>query len=423
MSDRSRIPGFYRLPLAQRHAFMADRFALDETELHALEAEGGLTSARADKMVENCIGTFSLPIGLGLNFRINERDYAVPMVVEEPSVVAAVSNTALLVRASGGFHADADPSMMIGQIQLVGIQDLEMAREIVLSHRAQLIERANALQPGMRRRKEGARELEVHLYREPQPMLVVHLMVDCGEAMGANAINSMAEGVAPLLEALTGGTAVLRILSNLADRRLARARCVIPTRRLETPGMTGATVAERIVQAYALAAVDPYRAATHNKGVMNGIDAVAIATGNDWRGIEAGAHAFAARSGAYRPLSRFAVQGGALVGEIELPMAVGNVGGSTTVHPTVAALRKVLNVRDANELACVIAAVGLAQNLGALRALATLGIQKGHMRLHARSLAISVGAPEASVDRIAEAMVAAGEIRRDAAERLLALEA
>jgi hydroxymethylglutaryl-CoA reductase len=301
MSDRSRIPGFYRLPMPLRHARLAERFDLNGDELAALSPQGGLALARADKMVENCIGTFSLPIGLGLNFRINGQDYAVPMVVEEPSVVAAVSNTALLVREAGGFEADADPALMIGQVQLVDVPDLEAGRARVLAARERLLHEANALQPGMRSRHQGARELEVHVFHEPTPMLVVHLVIDCGEAMGANAINSMAEGIAPSLEELTGGNAVLRILSNLADRRLARARCAIPEARLADGEMTGPEVAERIVHAYALAAVDPYRAATHNKGVMNGVDAVAIATGNDWRSVEAGAHAFAARSGAYRP--------------------------------------------------------------------------------------------------------------------------
>ena len=423
MSERSRIPGFYRLSLPLRHARLAERFDLDGDELASLSSHGGLASARADKMVENCIGTFSLPIGLGLNFCINGRDYAVPMVVEEPSVVAAVSNTALLVRRAGGFEADADPALMVGQVQLVNVPDLEAARVRILEARDRILLEANALQPGMRARRQGARELTVHVFHEPTPMLVAHLVIDCGEAMGANAINSMAEGVAPSLEELSGGDAVLRILSNLADQRLARARCVIPEAALANRDMSGAQVAERIVHAYALAAVDPYRAATHNKGVMNGVDAVAIATGNDWRSVEAGAHAFAARTGAYRPLSRFHREEGALHGEIELPMAVGNVGGSTLVHPTVAALRKILGVTDARELAGVMAAVGLAQNLGALRALATVGIQRGHMRLHARSIAISAGAPDDAVERIARLMVERGEIRRDAAERLLAAEA
>lgn len=419
MTD-SRIPGFYRLELDDRWSELTARFGLSDEEIGTLRDGGKLGVERADKMVENCVGVFGMPIGLGLNFHINDRDYAVPMVIEEPSVVAAVSNMARTVRKAGGFTADADPSLMIGQLQVLDTPDPKAAVAALESSAARILGYANDLHPNMKRRGGGAQELVVRLFTDPYPMIVVHLIVDCADAMGANAINAMAEGIAPLVEEISKGRVNLRILSNLADRRCARARCVIPEMLLTGNGYTGPDVAEGIVQAYRFAAVDPYRAATHNKGVMNGIDAVAIATGNDWRGIEAGAHAYAARSGRYTSLTKWWREDGCLHGEIELPMAVGVVGGSTNVHPTIRVMRKILRTDSAGELGMVMAAVGLAQNLGALRALATEGIQRGHMGLHARSVALAAGAQGVEVDRIAQLMVEMGRIKIDVAQDLLA---
>jgi hydroxymethylglutaryl-CoA reductase len=416
--SHSRIPGFHRLSPASRLEELKARFALDDDELAILARGAGLDLRRADKMVENCVGVLGLPIGLGLNFRVNGRDYAVPMAIEEASVIAAVSKSALLVREAGGFEAEADPPRMIGQIQLLDLEDPARAAAAIEAARGAILARANDAHPGLARRGGGAIDLEVRAFDEPRPMIVVHLVIDCIDAMGANAVNSMAEAVAPTLERIASGRALLRILSNLADRRLARARCAIPEAALGEPGREGREVAAGIAAAYALAAVDPYRAATHNKGVMNGVDAVAIATGNDWRGVEAGAHAYAARSGRYRSLTHFWREDGLLCGSIELPMAVGTVGGSTEVHPTVRVMRKILGVRSARELAGVVAAVGLAQNLAALRALATDGIQRGHMRLHARSVALAAGVDAAEADAVAKAMVKDGRVRVDAARAL-----
>ncbi len=416
----SRIPGFYRLDVEARHAELKTRFGLSDEDLAVLADGAALTTERADKMVENCVGVFGLPVGLGLNFQINGRDYAVPMVVEEPSVVAAVSNMARLVRDHGGFSADADESVMISQVQVVGAPDPDSAEQALWAARARILARANAEHPNMAARGGGAFEIEVRRFGEPYPMLVLHLLVDCRDAMGANAVNAMAEGVAPLVEQLTGGQVYLRILSNLADRRLARAGCAVPFEALAGRGYAGAAVADGIVQAYRFAAVCPYRAATHNKGVMNGVDAVVIATGNDWRGVEAGAHAFAARDGQYGSLTEWWVEDEKLHGKIELPLAVGTVGGSTQVHPTIRVLRRILGVGSARELAMVRAAVGLAQNMGALKALATEGIQRGHMSLHARQVALAAGAQGAQIDVIANRLVSGGRVKQDVARMLLA---
>lgn len=418
MSD-SRIPGFYKLDLEARHEELKARFGLTEEDVDVLRGHGGLSPDRADKMVENCIGVFSLPVGLGLNFRINGIDRVVPMVVEEPSVVAAVSNMARVVRDAGGFEGDADPPIMIGQVQILDAPHPEQAVEALHQARARILARANAVHPNMAARGAGAMDLDVRQFDAPWPMVVLHLLVDCADAMGANAINAMAEGVAPLVEELTGGRVCLRILSNLADRRCARARCRVPVDLLASPGFEGADVAAGVEIAWKFADICPYRAATHNKGVMNGIDALAIATGNDWRSLEAGAHAFAARDGRYRSLTRWRVEDAHLHGEIELPMAVGIVGGSTQVHPTLQVLRKLLNVESAADLGVVMAAVGLAQNMAALRALATEGIQRGHMTLHARSVALAAGAEGELVDRIADDLVRRGEIKLHTAQAIL----
>ena len=414
----SRIPGFYRLSLEERHAILQKRFGLSDEDMKALTADGGLDVERASLMIENCVGLFSLPIGLGLNFVVNNRSYVVPMVVEEPSVVAAVSNSAKLAAQGGGFVADADPGQMLAQVQVLDLKNLQEAATAIKSAEPQLLALANSKNPGMVKRGGGALGLEVRTFDTEPDMLVVHLIVDCVDAMGANAVNSMAEGIAPLIQELTGGRVCLRILSNLADRRLARASCRIALDDLATKTMTGYEVARGIVDAFRFADVDPYRAATHNKGVMNGIDAVAIATGNDWRSVEAGAHAFAARTGHYRSLTSWSIEGHQLIGTIELPMAVGTVGGSTGVHPTIVVLRKLLNVESARELGMIMAAAGLAQNLGALRALATEGIQRGHMTLHARQAALAAGVDSDQVSEIASVLVKNGDIRTETARKL-----
>ena len=425
----SRVAGFYRLSLAERRAWLQEQFELSDAELDGLgvlasytdqsDSQAALSVERADKMVENCVGVLGLPIGLGLNFTINDHDYVIPMVVEEPSVIAAVSHIARLARPDGGFRASSDEGVMIAQIQVVSCPDLSLGAQALRDAESELLTLADQVHPNLKRRGGGARGVEVRVIESPHPMLIVHILVDCVDAMGANAVNEIAEGLAPRVEALTEGRVYLRILSNLADRRLARAQVQIAEERLSTSDMTGAEVAEGIVHAYQFADVDPYRAATHNKGIMNGIDAVVIATGNDWRGVEAGAHAYAARSGGYRSLTRYWRAGGMLHGEIELPLAVATVGGSTQVHPTIKTLRKILRVERARELAQVCAAVGLAQNLGALKALATEGIQRGHMSLHARSVSLAVGAREDEVNDLADALIARGQVKLDVAKDLL----
>ena len=414
----SRIPGFYRLDVEDRHRELARRFALTEEDLAVLRGSGLNGVAIADKMVENCVGVLGLPIGLGLNFEVNGKDYVVPMAVEEPSVVAACSNMARLIRASGGFRAEAGESLMIAQVQVLEIDDAASASDALEAAAEKILSVANDRHPNMVARGGGARAVEVRIPEADPHMLIVHLLVDCRDAMGANIVNDMAEGVAPLIENVSGGRVRLRILSNLADRRLASASCAIREELLERPGHDGSAVAEGVVEAYRFAAVDPYRAATHNKGVMNGIDAVGIATGNDWRGLEAGAHAYAARNGRYEPLTRWWRANGFLHGTIELPMAVGTVGGSTRVHPTLRVLRKLLQTESAQELAMVMASVGLAQNLGALSALAAEGIQRGHMNLHARSVALAAGVAQDRIDDVAATLVRLNQFSASAARRI-----
>jgi hydroxymethylglutaryl-CoA reductase len=362
-------------------------------------------------------------LGIAVNFLINDRDYLIPMAVEEPSVLAAISHAAKLIRAGGGFRAESTEPIMIGQIQILDIPDLEAARLAVLSHRDELMARADACSESIVAYGGGARGIEARPFPDTPvgPMLIVHLLFDSRDAMGANTVNTAAEAIAPRLAELTGGRTNLRILSNLADRRTATARCTIPAAELTLPDIPGADVARLIAEANAFAVVDPYRAATHNKGIMNGIDAVCIATGNDWRAIEAGAHSYAARNGRYTALTDWHVDGnGDLFGEITLPMAVGTVGGATKVHPTARVAMKVLAVESAGELARLLACVGLAQNLAAIRALSTHGIQKGHMRLHARQVALAAGAGEKQVQAIADRLVAEGSIRVERARELLA---
>lgn len=423
----SRIPGFYKLSLDQRHQELLRRAQLDEAEVQLLQA-ACLSVAQADHMVENVIGTYALPLGLGLNFQVNGRDYLVPMCVEEPSVVAAASNAARMVREGGGFVCEADPPLMIAQIQLCDVPDTEVATAAILAQKASLVARCNEVQPGLLKRGGGTRDLEVRTLVDnrrassgERGMLVVHVITDCRDAMGANIVNTVAEAVAEPLAQLSGGSFGLRILSNLADKRLVRARCVVPAKVLATDGFSGEQVRDGIVLASRFAELDPYRAATHNKGIMNGIDPVVIATGNDWRGVESGAHAYAARSGVYSPLATWRVQAdGQLLGQLELPMAVGIVGGTLRVHPGARLGLRILGVQSACELGMIMAAAGLASNLAALRALGAEGIQRGHMSLHARSVAVLAGATGALVDVVAAELSRVGDVRKERAEQILA---
>jgi hydroxymethylglutaryl-CoA reductase len=373
-------------------------------------------------MIENVIGTYSLPLGLAVNFQVNGRDVLVPMAIEEPSVVAGASFMAKLAREGGGFRAETTPPEMIAQIQILDVADLEAARRAVEAERESILAEADAVDPIIRKLGGGARDVQVRLLPETPvgPMLVIHLVYDTRDAMGANAANTAAERLAPRLERLTGGRVHLRILTNLADRRLARAHCTIPEAALAFGEFSGERVRDGIIEAWAFAAADPYRAATHNKGIMNGVDAVVIATGNDWRAVEAGAHAYAARSGRYTSLSRWSRgEEGSLGGLLEMPMAVGIVGGATQVHPGARAALQLMGVTTARELAEVIVSVGLAQNLAALRALATEGIQRGHMGLHARQVAMAAGARGERIEDIARRMLDEGTVRLDRAEALL----
>jgi hydroxymethylglutaryl-CoA reductase len=418
----SRIPGFYELSNDERLTVASAFAGLDEDDVEALRGPGGLNLARAEQMIENVIGTFALPLGVATNFSINGRDYLVPMAVEEPSVVAGASYAARLVREGGGFQADSDPPLMIGQMQVLDVADPWTARCQILAARERILELANAQDPVLVGLGGGARDVEVRVFEDGPvgPMIVVHLLYDVRDAMGANAVNTAAEALAPLIEELCGGRVNLRILSNLADRRLARAWARIPLTALSHEGFSGEQVGRGIVEAWAMAAADPYRAATHNKGIMNGIDAVVLATGNDWRAVEAGAHAYAARTGHYTALSRWSLEAdGYLAGALELPLAVGTVGGATKVHPAARASLRLLGVKSARELSQVLAAVGLAQNLAALRALASEGIQRGHMALHARQVALAAGATGPLVARIAGQMVRERTVRIDRAEALL----
>lgn len=404
------------MPLEERAQFVK-RFAnLTDQETTLLTKTGALPAELADRMIENVIGTFPVPLGIGVNFLINGRDYLVPMAIEEPSVVAAASNAAKMVRGGGGFFTSSTSPVMIGQIQAVNIANPHRARMAVYAHRDEILAKANEQDPVLISLGGGAKDLEAKIVDTPGgPMLITEIYVDCRDVMGANAVNTMAEAVAPIIERATDGRVLLRIISNLAVKRLARAYATVPK---EAVG--GEEVVDGIVQAYHFAAGDPYRAATHNKGILNGAIAVVLATCNDHRAVEAGAHAYAARTGHYTSLSAWEKNpDGDLVGSLEMPMAVGTVGGAVRTHPIAKIALKILGVKSANELAEVIVAVGLAQNLAALRALAHEGIQKGHMRLHARNVAIAAGATGKLVEQVSEQMIAENKIRADRATELL----
>jgi hydroxymethylglutaryl-CoA reductase len=421
MSSSSRIPAFYKMSVEERQRTLGKALGLSGAEMDVLTAHDALPLETADLMVENAVGTFALPFGVALNFQVNGREVVVPMTVEEPSVIAAASNAALVARAGGGFQAEADPGAMIGQIQIVRVKDVSRAVERLEQARPALLAHADELTPGLCRRGAGPRDIEIRLVDTPrgETMIVVHVLVDTGDAMGANAVNSLVEALAPRVAELAGGEACLRILSNLADRRLARASVRVPAKALGRDGIPGEEVAERMLYAYELAWADPYRAATHNKGIMNGIDAVAVATGNDWRAIEAGAHAYACTEGAYRSLSRWALDEGHLVGSLELPMGVSTVGPAVESHPRVRLALRILGVTSARELAAIMVAVGLASNMAAMRALATEGIQKGHMALHARAVSHAAGARGDEAEELRRALIEGGEVKIDRARELL----
>jgi hydroxymethylglutaryl-CoA reductase len=439
MSEGSRLPGFYRLSIEERRALVAARSGVPVAELDAALEGGGLDPERADKVVENVLGTYSLPFGVALNVKVNGKDHLVPMVVEEPSVIAAASNAARMVRASGGFTADVSEALMTGQVQLVDVSSPARAVARLVHETPRLLELSRQAVPNLIARGGGPRELEVRDLGAG--CLVIHVYVDCKDAMGANLVNAIAEAIGPVAAELSGGTLGLRILSNLCDRRRVRVRCRVhprdlgltsrsPERSSEPPRSSGsqagvdafvdgALVADRIVLASRFAELDPYRAATHNKGLMNGVDAVVLASGNDFRAVEAGAHAYAARSGRYAPLAVWRRDGEDLVGELEMPLALGTVGGTLRVHPVAQLALRLARIENAAELSMVAASVGMASNLAALRALATEGIQRGHMSLHARSVAVAAGAQGPEVEYVALAIVEEGRVTLEAAQAAL----
>jgi hydroxymethylglutaryl-CoA reductase len=417
MPVNSRLPGFYKLSPRDRLAEVARASGLAEADLACLVPQDPEMLATADRMIENAVGTMSIPVGIAANFTIGGRDYLIPMATEEPSVVAAASNMASVARLHGGFHASTDQPIMVSQVQVVGVADPRAARMRLYEAEAEILALANEQDPMLVKLGGGARAIDVRIVEARDATYVVlHLHVDVRDAMGANAVNTMAEALAPRIGEIAGGRVRLRILTNKADRRLARVRAVF-----DRDALGGPDVVAGIVDAYRFAAADPYRAATHNKGIMNGITAVVLATGNDTRAVEAGAHCHAAASGRYTSLSHYEVNAdGHLVGTLEVPMAVGLVGGATKTHPAARAAVKLLGVTSAQELAQIIVAVGLAQNIGALRALAAEGIQKGHMSLHARNVATAAGAVGDEIEAVVARLKGGGHVRLDRAEAILA---
>lgn len=422
--NSSRIPNFFKLDVKERVRALHQRGLITDSDLRALEtSDHTLKLHIADKMIENVIGVLGLPVGLGLNFLVNGKDYVVPLSIEEPSIVAGLSGAARTARLSGGFEARTTDPILIGQVQVVNLDDPERRKQELLDRSEEILNLANSLHPKMLARGGGAKDIEVFLHQAPEDgrqMLVLHLLVDTRDAMGANVVNGMCEGVASLIETISGGKVFLRILSNLTDRALVRVRTQIPVQNLEIKGFSGEQVRDGIILANDLARVDPYRATTHNKGIMNGVDAVAIATGNDFRAIEAAAHAYAARDGHYRALTRwYRSDEGDLIGEIEMPMKVGTVGGSLETNPTVRINHRLLGSPNAAELASVMGAVGLAQNYAALRSLTTAGIQQNHMTLHARSVASTAQVPEEHFDTVVDALIESGDIKVWNAQEIL----
>jgi hydroxymethylglutaryl-CoA reductase len=416
LKGTSEISGFYKLTIDERIRIVKEKTGITNEEIKLLKTKSSLKPEMANRMIENVIGVFPTPLGIAVNFLINGKDYLIPMAIEEPSVVAAASYAAKMARVNGGFFTDSTDSVMIGQIQIVNIKDPNRARIAIINAKKKILKKANEQDPMLVSVGGGAKDLRVKVIDSIRGKMVVsELLVDCKDAMGANAVNTMTESVAPIIEEITGGKVFLRIISNLATERLARAWTVV-----EKEAIGGEEVIEGILEAYAFAAADPYRAATHNKGILNGIIAVVMATCNDHRAVEAGAHAYASRTGQYIPLSVWEKnEEGNLVGSIELPMAIGTIGGAISVHPIAKLSLKILGTKTSRELGEVLASVGLAQNLGALRALANEGIQEGHMRLHARNIAITAGATGELIEKIAEKIIKEKKIRIDRAKELL----
>lgn len=410
----SQVSGFYKLPVNKRIELVKQFANLDDSEADLFSS--CLDIGIADRMIENVLGSFELPLGIAVNFKINEKEYLIPMATEESSVVAAASNAAKIARMKGGFKTKCSDPLMIGQIQILHMTDVAGAAQKIMSKKKEILKLANEQDKVLLKFGGGAKDLEVRILDSPiGKMIVVHLIVDVRDAMGANAVNTMCEALTPIMEEITGGKVRLRILSNLADKRIAKATAVF-----EKEKMGGEHVVDAFLESYNLAAIDPYRAATHNKGIMNGIDAVIIATGNDFRAIEAGAHAYAARSGQYTSLSHyFKDKSGNLVGELELPMAIGIIGGAGNIHPKAKVCKKILGIKTAKELAEIVVSVGLAQNFAAVFALSTVGIQKGHMSLHAKNIAVMAGAKGDQIDKVADQMVKEGKIKLDRAEEIL----
>ena len=410
----SKVSGFYKLPIKDRVKFVKDFAELSKEEEELFSSY--LDMEIADRMIENVLGTFEIPLGIAVNFQINGKDYLVPMAIEESSVVAAASNAAKIARIKGGFTTEFSNPLMIGQIQLLKVEDVAGAAQGIMNHKKELLELANAQDKILVKLGGGAKDLEVRILDSPLgKMIVTHLIVDVRDAMGANAVNTMCEALAPMLEELTDGKVRLKILSNLADKRIVKAKAVF-----DKENIGGEKVVDAFIESYTLASIDPYRAATHNKGIMNGIDALIIATGNDFRAIEAGAHAYAARSGQYTSLSRYYKdKEGNLVGELELPMAVGIVGGAANIHPKARLCRKILGITTAQELAEVVVCLGLAQNFAAVFALSTVGIQKGHMSLHAKNIAVMAGAKGDQIDKVANQLVKEGNVKLDRAKEII----
>ena len=410
----SQISGFYKLPVNERVKVIKKFANLDDNETKLLSS--CLDTSIANRMIENVLGSFEIPLGIAVNFKINGKDYLIPMATEETSVVAAASNAAKLARIKGGFKTECTESLMIGQIQILHMDDIVGAAQKLMSKKKEILALANEQDKVLVKFGGGAKDIEVRILdSEIGKMIVVHLVVDVRDAMGANAVNTMCEALTPMMEEITGGKVRLRIISNLADKRIAKAKAVFDKEK-----MGGEHVVDAFLESYNLAAVDPYRAATHNKGIMNGIDALIIATGNDFRAIEAGAHAYAARNGQYTSLSRYYKdKNGNLVGELELPMAVGIIGGAGNIHPKAKVCKKILGIKTAKELAEIVVSVGLAQNFAAVFALSTVGIQKGHMSLHAKNIAVMAGAKGEEIDKVANQIVKEGKIKLDRAEEIL----
>ena len=413
---KSNYSGFYKLSVEERLDEVVKFANLDKDDIENIKNTDALDISKADNMVENVIGRFTLPMGVALNFKINDKDYIIPMVSEEASVIAAASNAAKLARSSGGFYTSNTGSIMIAQIQIVGVKDVNYTRMVIYENKEKILKICNDKDPVLVKFGGGALDIDVRVIETNfENMVILHLKVNTLDAMGANAVNTMAEAVAPFIETITGGTVYLRILSNLAIERLVRARTKIKKEELG-----GEEVVDKIILAYTFAEADPFRATTHNKGIMNGISAVVLATGNDTRAIEAGAHAYASVTGSYKPLTKWEKDNnGDLVGTIELPLALGLVGGATKIHPTAKTVVKILGVKSATELGEIVASVGLAQNLAAIKALATEGIQRGHMSLHAKNIASVAGAKGEELDRIVKKMIEDKNINLEYAKSLL----